>query len=328
MAESLAGKAEFSRLRKPIRTDFWVIKDSAVSVDIAFITVNYNTLDLVRKLVAFFSGLEPPFRSSLTVVDNNSSDGSQEFLASCPGIHYIQAGTNAGYGRAINLGIAATDSKYVWVTNTDVILTAHALTALWQFMQTNPGVGVCAPRLTYADGRDQGMIFRDSLFSHYAEWYAKLSASWAKSKIANARSPVRVEGVMGAFFLIRRSVIPSPSLFDEDFFFFYEDSALSHSLKNKEVPCFVLPNVSIVHLGGKSRSEASVSLFYKSKYLYLRKFYGSFHARAIQLLDRLRIFRKWLFYSALLPVISSDRVKSKQNHYKIAWKTVRELRVG
>lgn len=299
-----------------------------MSVDIAFITVNFNTLDLVGKMVSFFSGLQSPFTFSLTVVDNNSTDGSQEFLASCSKIHYIQAGRNIGYGPAINLGVAATDSKYICVANTDVILTPHALTALWQFMQTNSDVGVCAPRLTYADGRDQGMIFRDSLFSHYAEWYAKLSASRAKSKVAKARSPVRVDGVMGAFFLIRRSVIPSPPLFDEDFFFFYEDSALSHSLKNKEVPCFVLPNVSIVHLGGKSRSEASVSLFYKSKYLYLRKFYGSFHARAVHLLDRLRIFRKWLFYSALLPVISSDRVKSKQSHYKIAWKTVRELRVG
>ena len=299
-----------------------------MSVDIAFITVNFNTLDLVGKMVSFFSGLQSPFTFSLTVVDNNSTDGSQEFLASCSKIHYIQAGRNIGYGPAINLGVAATDSKYICAANTDVILTPHALTALWQFMQTNSDVGVCAPRLTYADGRDQGMIFRDSLFSHYAEWYAKLSASRAKSKVAKARSPVRVDGVMGAFFLIRRSVIPSPPLFDEDFFFFYEDSALSHSLKNKEVPCFVLPNVSIVHLGGKSRSEASVSLFYKSKYLYLRKFYGSFHARAVHLLDRLRIFRKWLFYSALLPVISSDGVKSKQSHYKIAWKTVRELRVG
>jgi len=299
-----------------------------VSVDIAFITVNFNTLDLVGKMVSFFSGLQSPFTFSLTVVDNNSTDGSQEFLASCSKIHYIQAGRNIGYGPAINLGVAATDSKYICAANTDVILTPHALTALWQFMQTNSDVGVCAPRLTYADGRDQGMIFRDSLFSHYAEWYAKLSASRAKSKVAKARSPVRVDGVMGAFFLIRRSVIPSPPLFDEDFFFFYEDSALSHSLKNKEVLCFVLPNVSIVHLGGKSRSEASVSLFYKSKYLYLRKFYGSFHARAVHLLDRLRIFRKWLFYSALLPVISSDGVKSKQSHYKIAWKTVRELRVG
>ena len=299
-----------------------------MSFDIAVITVSYDTLELVKKLAALFDALSVPFTFSLTVVDNNSSDGSQEFLASCPGVHYIEAGANIGYGRAINLGVAATESKYICVTNTDVLPTSQALTALWQFMEANPSAGVCAPRLTYADGRDQGMIFRDSLFSHYAEWYAKLSAYRAKSEIARSTAPVRVDGVMGAFFLIRRSAIPSPALFDEDFFFFYEDSALSHSLKNKGVPCFVLPRVSIIHLGGKSRSEASVSLFYRSKYLYIRKFHGRFHARAVLLIDRLRILRKYLFYSMFSRLNASDRIKSKQNRYKSAWKTVRQLRAG
>jgi len=299
----------------------------AVSVDIAFITVNYNTLDLVKKLAAFFETLSAPFTFSLTVVDNSSTDGSPDFLKASPQVHYIQVEKNIGYGPAINLGVAATSSKYICVTNTDVILNPETLVALWQFMESHPDAGVCAPRITYADGRDQGMVFRASLLAHCADWYGKLLAARAKSEIARATAPVRVDGVMGAFFLIRRSAIPSSLLFDEDFFFFYEDSALSHSLKIHGVPCFVLPGVSIVHLGGKSRSEASVSLFYQSKYLYLRKFYGSFHAKTVHLLDRLRIFRKWLFYSALLALTPSERVKSKQLHYAIAWKTVRALRI-
>jgi N-acetylglucosaminyl-diphospho-decaprenol L-rhamnosyltransferase len=300
---------------------------AVASVDIAFLTVNYNTLDLVRKLAAFFDAVAVPFTFSLTVVDNNSSDGSQEFLASCPHLHSIQTGTNLGYGRAINRGVAATDSKYICVTNTDVILNTEALTALWHFMETHPGTAVCAPRIVYADGRDQGMVFRASLLAHYADGYGKLLAARAKSKIAHATAPVRVDGVMGAFFLVRRSAIPSPALFDEDFFFFYEDSALSHTLKNSAAPCFVLPGVSIVHLGGKSRSEASVSLFYKSKYLYLMKFYGRIHSRAVRLLDLFRTFRKWLLYSVLRWVVPSDRIKSKQTHYKIALKTIRALRI-
>lgn len=296
-----------------------------MSVDIAFITVNYNTLDLVRKLAAFFEDLQVPFTFSLTVVDNNSTDGSPEFLASCARIRYIQAGQNIGYGPAINRGIAATESKYICVTNTDVILTSEALTALWQFLQENETVCVCAPRITYADGRAQGMLFRASLFAHYAEWYAKITANRLKSQIARATKPVRVQGVMGAFFLIRRSIICSPRLFDEEFFFFYEDTALAHSLHQQGVSCVVLPGVSIIHLGGKSRSESSVSLFYKSKYLYLRKFYGGFHAKAIRFFDRFRIFRKWLLYSALRLVAPSERIQSKQLHYKIALKTIRDL---
>jgi N-acetylglucosaminyl-diphospho-decaprenol L-rhamnosyltransferase len=291
--------------------------------DIAFITVNYNTLEYVTQLTGFFHTLDVPFRFSFTVVDNNSHDGSQEFLQEQQEVNYLQAGENLGYGRAINAGAAATDSRYICVTNTDVILNREALIALWRFMEQHPEVGVCAPRIIYENGRDQGMVFQASLFSHYANWFAKISARRAKQKIAEATAPVRVPGVMGAFFLIRRSFLPTPKLFDEDFFFFYEDTALSHTLMNRGVPCFVLPDVKIVHIGGKSRSEAATSLFYKSRYLYLRKFYGPRHANAVYWMDRARILRKWALYSALSKLGASERINSKRRYYKVAWQSSR-----
>jgi N-acetylglucosaminyl-diphospho-decaprenol L-rhamnosyltransferase len=293
-------------------------------VDIAFITVNYNTLSWIKQLAEFFSNLRAPFTFSFCVVDNNSNDGSKEFLQSRPEIRYIQTGENLGYGRAINRGIAGTESKYVCVTNTDVILNREALVVLWTFLEEIPDVGVCAPRLTYADGRNQGMLCHPSLLAHYVHGFAKILASSSKRKIANAAGPVRVQGVMGAFFLIRRSVIPGPTLFDEDFFFFHEDIALAHALKKKGVKCFVIPNVSIIHAGGESRMDGLVDAFYESKYLYVRKFYGSFHARMARFVDRARIFRKRLFYALLGELFPSERMKSKWRYYEAAWKSVAE----
>jgi N-acetylglucosaminyl-diphospho-decaprenol L-rhamnosyltransferase len=292
-------------------------------VDIAFITVSYNTLECVKHLADFFNELHVPLTFTFTVVDNNSSDGSQQFLQSRPEINYLQTGENLGYGRGINRGVAATASKYVCVTNTDVVLNRDALVDLWRFLEERPEVGVCAPRITYEDGRNQGMAFKASLFSNYANWFAKLLASYLKRRIARATKPLRVEGVMGAFFLIRRSVIPLPALFDEDFFFFYEDTALAHTLKNNGVPCFVVPSAAIIHLGGKSRSTNSISSFYAGKYLYLKKFYGPLHARAIYFIDRARILRKWSLYTLFSRFTASERIKDKQRYYKIAWDTSR-----
>jgi len=294
-----------------------------VSTDIAFITVNYNTLNYVKQLAGFFQSLEVPFTFSFTVVDNNSRDDSKEFLQSRKDIHYIQAGENLGYGRAINRGAAAAESKYICVTNTDVILDRNALIALWHFMEEHPEAGVCAPRLTYQDGRDQGMVFAPSLLSFYSNWFAKIQAARTKQKIAAATAPVPISGVMGAFFLIRRSVLPTAAVFDEDFFFFYEDTALSHTLFNRGVPCFVLPDATIVHVGGQSRSETSIALFYRSRYLYLEKFYGPFNARVIYWLDRARVLRKRLLYSLLSLFSSSERIKSKRSYYQKAWTSSR-----
>jgi len=291
-------------------------------VDIAFITVNYNTLECVSQLTNFFNSLDVPFTFTFTVVDNDSRDGSREFLQSHPEINYLQSGTNIGYGRAINRGVAATASKYVCVTNTDVILDREALIKLWSFLEERHDVGVCAPRITYEDGRDQGMVFKPYLFSHYANWFAKIVARSCKLEIGKATAPLKVDGVGGAFFLIRRSVI-QPPLFDEDFFFFYEDTALSHTLKNRRVPCFVIPDATIIHIGGKSRSTSSISFFYKSKYLYLKKFYGPLHAKGIYFVDRARILRKWTLYSLFSLVGTSERIESKRRYYKVAWDSAR-----
>lgn len=292
-------------------------------VEIAFVTANYNTLEWVRRLTDFFNNLDVPFSCSFTVVDNNSTDGSLEFLRSHPETSAILNGENVGYGRAINRAVTATSSKYVCVMNTDVILNRDALVALWRFMEERPDAGVCAPQITYADGRLQGMVFNRSLFAHYANWYGKAEAWRLKMAIAKAKTPLPVDGVLGAFFLIRRSVIPFPKLFDEDFFFFHEDTALAHALKNRGVPCFVVPGATIVHIGGQSRSESSVPAFYGSKYLYLNKFYGSPHARGVYMMDRVRILRKWSFYTLASVLSDSDRIKAKQRFYKMAWNTNR-----
>jgi N-acetylglucosaminyl-diphospho-decaprenol L-rhamnosyltransferase len=291
-------------------------------VDIAFVTVNYNTLGWVKQFAEFFASLQAPFTFSFCVVDNNSTDGSKQFLQTHSEIQYLQTGENLGYGRAINRGVATTASKYVCVMNTDVVLNREALVALWTFLEQNPDVGVCAPRLTYADGRNQGMLCHPSLLALYAQWFAKLLANSSKRKIANANVPVRVQGVMGAFFLIRRSVIAGPVLFDEEFFFFHEDIALAHTLKNRGIKCVVIPGVSIIHAGGESRMDGLVDAFYESKYLYVRKFYGAFHARTVRLVDRARIFRKRVFYSLFGRLTASERMKTKRRYYEAAWNSV------
>jgi N-acetylglucosaminyl-diphospho-decaprenol L-rhamnosyltransferase len=295
----------------------------SLPVDIAFVTVNYNTPDCVVQLTEFFDHLDVPFTFSFTIVDNNSRDDFREYLRSHAQTNYIKLAENIGYGCAINCGVRATVSKYVCVMNTDVSLNREALVTLWRFLEECPDVGVCAPRLTYPDGRDQGMVFHDSLFSFYSDWFAKPLAKRSKLKLNQAISPLKVAGVLGAFFVIRRSVMPQPTLFDEDFFFYYEDSALAHTLKNKGILCFVIPSATIIHIGGKSSSMKSVSDFYASRYLYLNKFYGQLNANLVYFLDRWRFLRKFCLYSLFSLVTASERLRSKQRYYKVAWDTVR-----
>jgi len=289
--------------------------NTRITCDIAFVTVNYNTRALVQDILDFFQSVSLPFSYALVIVDNASNDGSHELLAGRTDVVYIPAGENLGYGRAINRGVKAVDSRYVCAMNTDIVLDEATLAALWQFMEQNPDAGVVAPRITNRDGSTQGFIYHRSILSIVFNTVNKVRSSLLKRRLAQAVGPMRVQGVMGAFFLIRRSRIPGGILFDEDFFFYFEDNDLAHRLLDAGVACYALPAHAIVHLGGSSTSLEGARIFFRSKSLYLRKHYGDGFARFMAGLDRARLSGKLLKYSVLALVFPSQQIIRKKAYY-------------
>jgi N-acetylglucosaminyl-diphospho-decaprenol L-rhamnosyltransferase len=284
--------------------------------DVAFITVNYNTRPLVEEMVKFFRTAPLPFSHRLTVVDNASTDGSLEFLSSCPDVATLRNGENLGYGRAMNRGIAASRSKYLCLLNTDIVLNAEALTALYRHLENHPETGVASPRICYPSGRTQGFIFRDGILPFYFNLVAKFQAKRQKLRVDRAKRPFRVDGVMGAFIFLNRNLCSDGKLFDEDYFFYFEDSDLAHGLAKRGVRCEVLPDVSVVHLGGGSTSIRNGIQYYRSKYLYLHKRYGARHAAVLRSLERFRLREKVLFYRLLKTVYPSETVLRKFDLYR------------
>jgi len=284
--------------------------------DVAFVTVNYNTRPLVEDLLNFFSREDLPFSHTLVVVDNGSRDGSHELLNRQAGSTvYIPAGKNLGYGRAVNRGIRAVESRYVCVLNTDVLLSTESLVTLWDFMEQSPQVGIASPRIANRDGSTQGFIFYKSPLSMIFNVMNTVRTSLLKRRLARSTAPMRVQGVLGAFFLIRRSLVPDAGLFDEDFFFYYEDTDLAHRMYDAGVICFALPSCSVIHLGGSSTSIEGSRMFYKSKGLYLRKHYGEGFARIVKLIDRFRLRAKYVKYCLLSLFLPTRRISEKKVFY-------------
>jgi N-acetylglucosaminyl-diphospho-decaprenol L-rhamnosyltransferase len=262
-------------------------------MDITFITVNYNTKQLVKDLINFFGNTPFPFSHDLVVVDNKSSDGSAELIANTSGITGILNQDNVGYGRAVNQGVEATAGKYVCVLNTDLILNRDALVALWEYLETHQDAGLACPLICDPGTMNiQNFVFHENMIELYVDSVFRWKGRSLKNQLSSAKTPVPVEGVMGSFIFMRRSLIENNKIFDEAFNFYYEDNDLAHRLKKRGVACMVLPQQHIVHLGGQSSSGLSTNqVFLKNRYKYLLKHYGSSHARNIFMLD---YFRAWV----------------------------------
>ena len=92
--------------------------------------------------------------------------------------------------------------------------------------------------------------------------------------------------------------------------------------------CEVLPQVSVIHLGGGSSSLTHLRLFYAGKYRYVRKMYGPRHMKAVFLQDLVRVGVKRLFYGAAALFSSSVHLRSKREAYRFVSGVLEEIRRG
>lgn len=283
--------------------------------EVTFIIVSFNTKKLLEDILNFFEKVSLPFSYSIIVVDNNSSDGSVEILNNRRDIIPILNNENVGYGRAVNRGVEIANSKYICVLNTDLILNEESLVTIWNYLEQNPEIHVCSPVVCYTDGRIQGFFFKFHTLFLYSDLMKKIYSTIKKKVISLSKSPVTVDGIAGAFIFLRSSILENQNLFDEDFFFYYEDTDLAHRLKNRKIVTKVLPGCTIIHIGGQSSNGKLGKLFFQSKYLYIKKHYGKRHVTTVFFIDYLKTYLKAVKYTILSLFLPSQKVKEKGYFY-------------
>ena len=229
----------------------------------------------------------------VVVVDNGSRDDSLTGLeAHGLPLTVIANGANRGFGAACNQGAAAGEAAYLLFLNPDVRLHADSLEVAVAFLDdaANARFGVCGIQLVDAAGVAHRSCARTPRPGHFA---AKLTG-------ANALAPRlfpthvmaewdhaadrAVDHVMGAFYLVRRSLFHALSGFDPRFFVYLEDLDLSVRIKAEGFQTMYLARASAYHRsGGVSTQAKAARLDYSlhSRMLYGRKHFSPAAARAL-----------------------------------------------
>lgn len=141
--------------------------DSKVTVSI--LMLNMNGLKFTPKSIdTLYRNTDHPFR--LTVVDNQSTDGSQDWLnfaaQSYPNMEVVYSQTlNTGYADGTNIGLRhikesekykETVAPYILLLNNDTLFTQKTwLSEMVKVMEFSPSIGIVTPKLLYPDGRIQ-----------------------------------------------------------------------------------------------------------------------------------------------------------------------------
>ena len=98
---------------------------------VAAIVVTYNRLELLRQCVEALRAQTAA--CDILIVDNASTDGTAQWLASQPNLHYRNTGSNLGGAGGFNFGMrwaVEAGYEYVWVMDDDTLPRPDALQKL------------------------------------------------------------------------------------------------------------------------------------------------------------------------------------------------------
>ena len=167
--------------------------------------------------------------AQLIVVDNGSTDGTpQEVLARAPQAEMIYNDDNRGVAVGRNQGLAAVRAPYGILLDIDTIVPAGALGRLVEYLDREPRVGLCGPRLLLPDGSTQPSCqlfptLRDKLVRQLPVRFGgpllqKVElADWDHTGVRD------VDYVVGACQAIRMSALREVGPLDERIFYGPED---------------------------------------------------------------------------------------------------------
>jgi GT2 family glycosyltransferase len=277
-----------------------VVKPDAVSKRFSIVIPHRNGLDLLLGAIDALKATWDSARDEAIVVDNASTDDSLARLAERhPDVAVIRNVCNNGFGRACNQGLRQASGEYALILNNDARLQAGTLDAFADFFREHEKAGLLAGQLVGPDGRPQRSFGCYPGFASETGIGRKRKASMPASV-----APFQVETLVGACMAVRSAAVADTGGFDEDFFFYFEETEWCLRLRKRGWGVWLLPAVKVLHGKGEStrplRNNAQLEML-RSRLLYYRK---AFSFRMAAFLTVWRVLRLCLnTLSAIIGVL-------------------------
>lgn len=192
----------------------------------------------------------------IIVIDNHSDDDSigilRNRLKKFSNVRVIESPTNAGFGGGYALGIRQARGQYLLLNNPAKLLEADAVEKMLRKMESDPHIGIVAPKLVHEDG-----TIRLSARSFPKMWdvIAKRAMPGSEKSAAVKRylqsdvSPDEerpTDWVIGGCMLMRSDLMKELEGFDPRFFLFFEDMDLCRRVKEKGYSIVYFPQAVAV----------------------------------------------------------------------------------
>ena len=207
---------------------------------VSVVVVNYNCRAYIGRTLASLREQTWP-DLEVVVVDNGSSDGSDELVArEHPEALLVRAGGNPGFAEANNVGVRRSTGEYVFMLNPDAWLERDSVELLACALRDDPSLGVVGGTVRHPDGTIQETGNRLDRFGFPVPRRERVQASVERDTFF----------VGGCALMIRRSDWDRLGGLDGRYFMFCEEVDLCWRVQLSGRDVAVIPAAAIWHHGG------------------------------------------------------------------------------
>jgi len=224
---------------------------------VSVIIITWNALSYLKKCLHSLYERNIDFQFELIIIDNNSSDGSIDFIEkNYPECVLIKNSENKGVGPARNQGLAIAKGEYSLILDVDTeFLTANGLKLISDYMDTNPGAGILGAKLLFPNNEIQHSCrkFPDvwvKIFNRFESIDKIKNSNSLKNHymINSDHSKIqKVDYIIGAFQFIRMEVVKKIGVYDEKIFYGPEDIDFCLRAKKAGYYTVYFPEVELYH---------------------------------------------------------------------------------
>lgn len=211
----------------------------------SIVVLTFNKLDYTKQCIESIRKYTNKDSYELIVVDNNSSDGTKEWLSSQKDIIFINNDKNLGFPKGCNQGIEVAKGDSILLLNNDTVVTTNWLENLNACLYSSEKIGAVGPvtnSSAYYQAIDTNYNSMEKM-QDFAKEFNKLDKNKYEERLK----------LIGFCMLIKREVIEKIGLLDEMFTpGNYEDDDYSVRIRRAGYKLVLCNDTFIHHYGGIS----------------------------------------------------------------------------
>ncbi|NLG39887.1 MAG: glycosyltransferase family 2 protein [Fibrobacter sp.] len=253
-------------------------------MDVSIVIVSWNSQKLLDLTLESIIKFTKKVTYEIIVVDNSSDDGSEEMVKNkYPDVKIIQSGSNHGFAKGNNIGIAVGKGKHLFLINSDIEIFDDCISQMYFFLEENPDVGLCGPTILDKNRTIQRSCMGFPNLINSLAFALFLDRIFPKSKLLGGylmnywkhNSTKDVDVINGCFWGVRGTVMKKLKGLDERFFMYGEDIDFCRRVKDLGFRVVYYHLAMAIHYGGGSSKNAPIRFYLemnRANIIYWKKY--------------------------------------------------------